>query len=159
MNNEIRINESDLKKLINECINEEMEEGFLKNMVRGFQAGANAQVDTQRQPNQDSYSQAWDMLKQRVQAGKKGYDLQNQYTKMDKLKQELQQLVDNGVISPRQTVNQLLNWSVGSKQNKDLGRGAKGFSGAKGDYQRQAKEMGIKLDEAVDKIMEKLLKK
>lgn len=159
MKQTIRLNENELQKLIMCAINEEMEEGFLKNMVKGFQAGANAQVDTQRQPNQDAYAQAWDGLKQRFQAGKKGYNLQNQYTKMDKLKQELQQLVDNGVISPRQTVNQLLNWSVGSKQNKDLGQGAKGFSGAKGDYQRQAKEMGIKLDEAVDKIMEKLLKK
>jgi hypothetical protein len=159
MKQTIRLNETELQKLIMCAINEEMEEGFLKNAWKGIQAGTRANVNTQRRPNQDSYSQAWDMMKQRVQAGKQGYDLQKQYSRMDSLKQELQQLVDNGVISPRQTVNQLLNWSVGSKQNKDLGQGAKGFSGAKGDYQRQAKEMGIKLDEAVDKIMEKLLKK
>jgi hypothetical protein len=138
--------------------NDQVNEGFFKNLGRGFQAAQNQKLDnTKLQQQNNAVTQGMEMLKQKFDAGKKGFNLQRQYSNMDKLKQELKQLVDDGVISPRQTVNQLINWNVPSFQNKKMG--AKGFGGAKNDYQRQAKQMGIKLSEAIDKEIDKFLKK
>lgn len=158
----ITLTESELTNVIMEAVNQYMlnegaDEGFLNNLRAGFQAGKNAKIDHQEGNPKDAYDMVHQNLSQRIKAGKQGFNLQKQYSKMDKLKQELQQLVQDGIISPRQTVNQLLNYNVGAKQNKNLGQGAKGFGGAKSDYQRQAKNMGVKLTEDIQKAVDKAL--
>lgn len=162
MKQTIKLTESKLREMIVNAINESMEEGenegFLNNLKKGFQAGKNAPVNYHADPNaKDALSQGINNVGQRIDNFKQGFNLQKQYSKMDKLKQELQQLVDSGVITPRQTVGQLLQANVGTKQNKNLGQGAKGFGGAKSDYQRQAKNMGIRLSETIDKVINEFL--
>lgn len=162
MSKKIMISENELHDIIfeavnNYMVNEGMEEGFFKNLGAGLSAGKNAKIDYHKNNQKDAIDVLQNNMGQRIQAAKKGFNLQKQYSRMDKLKQELQQLVNDKVISPKQTVNQLINWSVGTKQNQS--QGAKGLAGAKGDYQRQATAMGMKaLKETVEKIMNEYLK-
>ena len=67
---------------------------------------------------------------------------------MDNLKQELKQLVDDGTINPKQTVQELLaNFGA--------------LSSVKANNQRQAKKMGMtrKLNENIDGVINEVIDK
>ena len=152
MGQKITVTESQLRDMVVKAINESMEEsqneGFFKNMRSGINAGVNGKINYHQDPNaKDAASQAINNIGQRIGNFKKGYNMQKQNTKMDNLKQELKQLVNNGSINPNQTVQELL---------ANFG----GLSSVKTNNQRQAKKMGMtrKLDENIDGVINEIIK-
>ena len=141
MSKKVVITENELHDIISEAINnymlnENTDEGFFKNLHKGFQAGKNTKIDYQKENPKDLGGMLHNSLSQRIAAAKQGFNLQKQYTKMDQLKQELQQLVDNGKINPKWTVERLLaNFGA--------------LNQVKADSQRSAKKLGTHLDENV----------
>lgn len=149
MANIIKINENDLQNIICEAINsymvnEGMEEGFFNNLRAGFNAGKNAKIDQHKGEPKDAVDMVQNNLGQRFNAAKKGFGLQKNYTRMTNLRKELQQLVQDGVINPKQTVQQLL---------ANFG----GFGQAKSNFQKQAKGMGTQLKESIEQAVDKVL--
>ena len=149
MSKKITISESELHDIIfeavnNYMVNEDMEEGFFNNLRAGWNAGKNAKVDQHKGEPKDAAGMIQNNLSQRFNAAKKGFGLQKNYTRMTNLKQELQQLVQDGVINPKQTVQQLL---------ANFG----GFGQAKAGFQKQAKGMGTQLKESIENAVEKAL--
>lgn len=139
MSKKVLINESELHNLIFEAVNdyllnESEDEGLLKNLYKGYQAGKNAKIDYQKERLGGVGDALHNSLSQRFAAGKEAYNLQKQYTRMGQLRQELQQLVDDGAINPKQTVQELLA-SFG------------GFGQVKDKNQRRAEKLGTHLDE------------
>ena len=84
---------------------------------------------------------------------------------MNDLKNELQQLVNNGTLYPKQSLEQLLTASTRSSQNKN--RGSIGFDGVKSELQTQSAKLvraknGIinkKLEETIDRVIDEFLNK
>lgn len=153
MKQKINITESELREMIINAINESMEEseneGFFNNMRAGVNAGVNGKIDYHKDPNsKDAVSQLANNWGQRFGNFKQGYNLQKQNSKMDKLKQDLKQLVDDGSINPNQTVQQLI---------ANFG----GLSNIKANNQRQAKKMGMsrRLNETIDRILDEYINK
>ena len=153
MEQKITLTESQLRDMVIKAINESMEEsqneGFFKNMMSGINAGVNGKINYHQNPDtKDAASQAFNNMSQRIGNFKKGYNMQKQNTKMDNLKQELKQLVDNGTINPKQTVQELLaNFGA--------------LSSVKANNQRQAKKMGMtrKLNENIDGVINEVIDK
>lgn len=153
MGQKITVTESQLRDMVVKAINETMEEsqneGFFKNMMSGINAGVNGKINYHQDPNaKDAASQAINNIGQRVGNFKKGYNMQKQNTKMDNLKQELKQLVNDGSINPNQTVQELL---------ANFG----GLSRVKANNQRQANKMGMtrKLNENIDGVINEVINK
>ena len=153
MGQKITVTESQLREMVVNAINESMEEsqneGFFKNMMSGINAGVNGKINYHQDPNaKDTASQAINNIGQRVGNFKKGYNMQRQNTKIDNLKQELKQLVNDGSINPNQTVQELL---------ANFG----GLSSVKANNQRQANKMGMtrKLNENIDGVINEVINK
>ena len=153
MGQKITVTESQLREMVVNAINESMEEsqneGFFKNMMSGINAGVNGKINYHQDPNaKDAASQAINNIGQRVGNFKKGYNMQRQNTKIDNLKQELKQLVNDGSINPNQTVQELL---------ANFG----GLSSVKANNQRQANKMGMtrKLNENIDGVINEVINK
>ena len=151
MKQTIKLTESELREMIVNAINESMEEGenegFLKNMMSGLNAGVNGKIDYHKNPDgKDAADQIRNNVGQRFSNFKKGYNMQKQNSKMDNLKQELKQLVNDGSIKPNQTVQELL---------ANFG----GLSRVKANNQRQAAKMGMtrKLSETIDRVIDEFL--
>jgi hypothetical protein len=168
MGQKITVTESQLRDMVVNAINEQLgeseNEGFFNNLRAGFGAGKNGKIDYHAGDNKDAVGQAMNNVGQRINNFKQGYGLQKQYTRMSQLKQELQQYVNNGLISQNQTIGQFINSNIGSN-NKTAGekmrhkQGSIGAGGAKIDLQKKAKNFGTTLKESVDKVVDDILKK
>ena len=165
MGQKITVTESQLRDMVVNAINEAMEEGeridawkqkgknFVNNMRAGVGAGINGGIDYHADPNaKDALSQGISNIGQRFGNFKKGYNMQKQYKRMEDLKQELKQLVNNKLISPKDTVGKLIDPNAG------LG----GFGAARAKLQRQYQNLNKngrlkKLEETIDKVLNEFL--
>jgi hypothetical protein len=167
MGQKITVTESQLRDMVVKAINEQLgegqDEGFLNNLRAGFGAGKNGKIDYHAGNNKDAVGQAMNNVGQRINNFKQGYGLQKKYTRMNQLKQELQQYVNDGLISKNQTIGQFINANIGSN-SKTAGekmrhkQGSIGAGGAKIDLQKQAKDFGTTLKESVNKVVDDILK-
>ncbi len=178
MKQTIKLTESELREMIVNAINESMEEGEnevfdktrqkIKNaynqMSTGLKTAKKMPINYHADPNaKDALSQGISNIGQRIGNFKKGYNMQAQYKHMDDLKNELQQLVNNGTLYPKQSLEQLLTSSTRSSQNKN--RGSIGFDGVKSELQTQSAKLvhtknGIirkDLEEAINRVIDEFL--
>ena len=105
-----KLNESELRGLIAECVqevlNEEQNEGLGNNLKAAWSAfKGNKTAGAQG----SGIQKAAQTIGNKFSAAKSNFQNQNQYDKIGKIRQELQQLVKNGEINGDITVNQLLS--------------------------------------------------
>lgn len=178
MGQKITITESQLREMIVNAINESLEESEneifdktrqkVKNvynqMSTGLKTARKAPINYHADPNaKDAASQAINNIGQRIGNFRKGYNMQAQYKHMDDLKNELQQLVDDGTLYPNQSLTQLLTASKRSSQNKNMG--SIGFDGVKSELQMQSAKFvrtkkGIinkNLEETINRVIDEYI--
>lgn len=157
MSKKIMISESELHDIIFEAVNNYMlneseDEGLVKNLVTGWNAGKNAKVDQHKGEPKDAAGMIQNNLSQRFKAGVKGYKAQKKYTRLQQLAKELQQYVADGTIpNPDITVRQLA---------ADCGALAQ----TRGKMQKEAGKNGYSLkkesiEQVVDKVLNEMLNK
>lgn len=152
MKQTVRLNENELRGLINECVmeilNEECDENWQNNPilqgVRGFMKG---KVDNQKEVNPDPYQQRISNLMQRFSNAKNVYQNQKQYTNLTNLRKELQALVKNGTINDNMTVGEILG-----------NFGALATAKSKLQNQNTKSGMGVRLKESIDKAVDDVLR-
>jgi hypothetical protein len=104
------LNESELRNLINECVqevlNEQENEGLGKNMRAAWSAFKGNQT---KGAEGNAFQKSAQTISNKFNAAKENFRNQNQYDKIGKIRQELQELVSNGSINGDITVNELLS--------------------------------------------------
>lgn len=130
--NTVKITESDLRKMILESIhdalvNEDMDEGLWNQFKTG------AKTFAQKGAGDTSLRGRWDSAKRNFQTQGKIDSMDNLKADMLKVKETLQQMLDNGILTPNTTVEQIL-----SNQTK-----FNSFSGKRANLQGQMYRQGL----------------